>query len=536
MKTTILPPDPTRMIEGLRDTGYEFNTAVADIIDNSIAAEASVIDIRVEMDFEGNITIFIADNGYGMDEVGLMNAMKYGSQIRLDPASLGKFGLGLKTASTAFCRSLSVVTRPAGGKDILKARWDLDHVAKVREWELLFPDITPDEEDIMAEVAGDGPGTIVVWEKVDRLIKAYSVPGGSHARNAVNRLVNDLKRHVAMVYQRFLDPGDDRARNLSIFINGEQIFAWDPFCKKLPSTDLVAEQLVPVEMADGSESSFLVKAYVLPRQEDFPSREAAKLARLSNDMQGFYIYRENRLIHYADWLGMFRKEPHGTLLRVEFSFDHTLDDAFNVDIKKSRILLNDNLYIWLKDSFLPAPRRAADERYRKGKRKDINNASRDAHDSSNSSISSREPELIISSVEVVDRENSEVQVTNRNGILRIRLPVGEPVKPGQIAVQPVDGINDGILWEPCLIDRHHAVRINTAHPYYHKVYVPNLASGVIVQGMDSLLWALGEAELGTIDEATRNHFQELRYEVSRLLRKLVEDLPEPELINNGSNS
>ncbi len=95
-KTHILPPDPGRMIEGLRDTGYEFNTAVADIIDNSIAADATLIDCFLDMDYRGNVRISIADNGIGMDDVQLLNAMKYGSQRRDDPASLGKFGLGVK--------------------------------------------------------------------------------------------------------------------------------------------------------------------------------------------------------------------------------------------------------------------------------------------------------------------------------------------------------------------------------------------------------------------------------------------------------
>src|SRR5947209_597277 len=102
----ILPPDPGRMIEGLRDTGYEFNTSVADIIDNSIAARASAVSVRIEMDYLGEIRVSVADNGTGMDRVELLNAMKYGSSRRDDPASLGKFGLGLKTASTAFCRRL----------------------------------------------------------------------------------------------------------------------------------------------------------------------------------------------------------------------------------------------------------------------------------------------------------------------------------------------------------------------------------------------------------------------------------------------
>src|SRR5258705_9950981 len=109
-----LLPDPRRLMEGLRDTGYQFNTAIADIVDNSIAAEATVVELRLEMDYKGNVRVAIADNGIGMNQTGLLNAMKYGSDRRPNPASLGKFGLGLKTASTAFCRRLSLISRHTG--------------------------------------------------------------------------------------------------------------------------------------------------------------------------------------------------------------------------------------------------------------------------------------------------------------------------------------------------------------------------------------------------------------------------------------
>ena len=107
-------PNPGRAIEGLRDTGYNFETAVADLVDNSIAARATKVSVQVEQDFRGNVRLSIADDGSGMDRDGLLQAMQYGSPKRPDPASLGKYGLGLKTASTAFCRRLSLMSRPSG--------------------------------------------------------------------------------------------------------------------------------------------------------------------------------------------------------------------------------------------------------------------------------------------------------------------------------------------------------------------------------------------------------------------------------------
>jgi len=133
-----LLPDPERVIVGLRDTGYEFNTAVADIVDNSIAANASKVQLWLAADLKGDIRLLIADNGDGMDRQGLINAMRYGSKARPSAASLGKYGLGLKTASTAFCKRLSVVSRPDGKTLPIMATWDLYHVAKVNKWTLLL--------------------------------------------------------------------------------------------------------------------------------------------------------------------------------------------------------------------------------------------------------------------------------------------------------------------------------------------------------------------------------------------------------------
>ena len=534
-ETINLPPDAGRMIEGLRDTGYEFNTAVADIIDNSIAAKAELVDIRITMDYRGEVRISIADNGIGMDKDELINAMKYGSQYRKDPASLGKFGLGLKTASTAFCRRLSVLSRSDSSSPVLQATWDLDHVVRKGEWELLLPDPDREAEDILNEIAPDHSGTIITWDVVDRLFgRDYQDPRGKFAQNALKRMTASLKEHVGMVYQRFLDHDDSRARNLQIIIDGEPIKPWDPYCKKY--SELVAEDTQQVEMSDGEVADFTVRAFVLPRQEEFPDDKSRKLARVTNERQGIYIYREQRLIHDADWLGMYQKEPHGSLLRVEFSFRHDLDEAFRIDIKKSKITLNATLLNWLKDEFLPPPRRAAEQHYRKGMKKKVAKKSVDVHDSSNTSIRTKEGELDTADVKIIDDKTGDVEVTNREGKVRLKLRISSALREGQCFVEPTEGIDDGMLWEPCIIDGHKAVRINTGHPYYHKVYVPNFSSGVTIQGMDSLLWALCAAELGTVNEATKRYFAELRYEVSRLLRRLVDDLPEPDLESNDDNT
>lgn len=523
-----LPPDPERVMVGLRDTGYEFNTAVADIVDNSIAANATKVRLELAADLHGNVRLLIADNGDGMDRKGLIDAMKYGSKARENLASLGKYGLGLKTASTAFCKRLSVISRPSGTASALMATWDLDHVARENKWALLLTERCDDEAlDLLERVAPEKAGTVVLWERVDRLIKDYSNPTGTPAKKALRTREDDLRHHLSMVYQRFLDAKDSRATNVAIDLNGKPVRPWDPFQKNL--SELVAEQKVETELSDGRKASFVVKAYILPRREEFPSDELASQALLSNERQGIYIYRENRLIHDADWLGLYQKEPHLTLLRVEFSFDHRLDDAFHLDIKKSQIILNDDLAAWLKDEFLPAPRREANRRSREGQQRDISKKGAGAHDTSNNNIRNREAAAGGATVTATDPGSGMATVENKHGTTRLKLTITAAKRPGEVFVQPVDGITNGLLFQPALIEQHRAVQLNTSHPYYHKVYIPNLNRSVTMQGLDSLMWALAVAELSTVQDDTAELFRDMRYEVSRILEKLVETLPEPDV-------
>ena len=522
----ILPPDPERIMEGLRDTGYNFNTAIADIVDNSIAADADKIDISIVFNPRKELTVSIADNGTGMNSDGLLNAMVYGSKKRSDPGSLGKFGLGLKTGSTAFCRCLSVISRGKEDDVVRKAQWDLDYIVQTKGWNLKMQAPSEDEIDLLDMTAEGASGTLVVWEKVDRLLKKYN--NRSSENVALKKTVDWLAFHLSMVYQRFLDPSDDRARNISISLNGVDVKYWDPFCTDEIQTEKIVDEFTEVELPDGSVSGFTVKAYLLPRREDFSSVSARNEARLSNDMQGFYVYRENRLIHSNDWLGMFSREPHFSLLRVEFSFDYTLDDVFNVDIKKSRILLNEDIFTYIKDQIMPAPRRAAEERYRKGTSKGVQAKARDAHAASNRNIEDKAKSVEESNVVVTSDGN--VQITNKNGTFdNQQIPVRTSGSQGHCRVIPVPSLENGMLWNPCIADGKHAVEINQSHPYYQKIYFPILEQNVMVTGMDALLWALAEAELATFNSENREQYEDMRIDVSRYLKKLIADLPEPDL-------
>ncbi len=527
-----LPPNPARIMEGLRDTGYDFNTAVADIIDNSIAAGAGLVNVDISQDPMGDITIYIADDGCGMTYDELVNAMCYGSSERSDPASLGKFGLGLKTASTAFCRCLSVISRGADNK-VNKLQWDIDYIVEKNDWNLRRMDPDSDEIYYLDQTAGSSnTGTLVVWEHVDRLLQGDNAKNTSE-KALLKKTIEQLEFHISMVYQRFLDNNDKRASDVIINLNGKRIRAWDPFCTSEENTRLLYDKDIPIEIVGREESEYpelQIKAYLIPRRDEFSTIAAATAAKVSSDMQGFYIYRENRLIYYADWMGMYQKEPHGTLLRVEMSFTHELDDVFHIDIKKSKITPTDSIYVFIRDNILPPLRREADDRYRKGTRKAVEKGSQGAHDAADRSIDEKAAGIQESQIKVVDKKTGAVDITNNSGTFRNHIVIHESQEDNkQKRIIPVESIDDGLLWRPCITsDGEHAVEINMSHPFYQKIYSQIIQQNVLVTGLDSLLWVLGEGELSTVNERTKEQFEDVRAYVSRGLKKLVADLPDPE--------
>ncbi|WP_167043517.1 ATP-binding protein [Salinibacterium sp. ZJ454] len=518
-------PNPERITESLRDTGYVLDTAIADIVDNSIAAHATRIEIELALDPRGQLRFSVADNGDGMSADGLVNALKYGSARRDDPSSLGKFGLGLKTASTAFARRLELTSRDRLGGETTTAVWDLDEVSK-HGWtveQLATPD--PYDSRRLGEVSPSSSGTVVRWKKIDRVLRDYQAPTGVHAVKAVKKLADSLREHLSLVFQRFLDAADLRASNVEILLNGVAIQAWDPFGHD--AVELV-DRIIRVQIGPDEEATMTLRVFVLPRKAELQAKfgdEGPKLARLGNKMQGIYVYRENRLIHGPDWLGLWIQEPHFTLSRAELSFDHLLDDAFQVDIKKSRIDLDTSLIGALSKMLVP-PRNEAQNRYREGTRESVVTAAEASlHATSNAAISEAAPTLRAAELTSINKEHGEALIRNIHGPVSVKF-VDNP--DTGVYLEAVDSLTDGVLYEPAYIGKNPGVRLNKGHPYYEKVYLPNQTAGTTIQAIDSLLWALASAEFNSAQDATKQLFEDIRFDVSKALRRLVEDLPEAE--------
>ena len=324
----LVTPDAGAMIETLRAFGYHFETSIADIIDNSISAEAKNIWIDCLWNGEKS-TVSITDDGHGMSEKILITAMRPGSKNPLqerDDKDLGRFGLGLKTASFSQCRRLTVGSKSEGNETAVRY-WDLDYVNICGEWRLAKPN-KENTPRVFSTLDQMKCGTIIFWEKIDRMTKGTDAENKKHKDHFLAQL-DILKSHLEMVFHRFLT----KPPGLKIILNGREIKPWDPFLSTHPST-----QHLPVESVKYGGKRIIVHPFILPHRSkmDDDSYETAGGPGGWNEQQGFYIYRNNRLIVPGDWLGLgFRKEQHTKLARIMVDIPNTFDGDWKIDVKKS---------------------------------------------------------------------------------------------------------------------------------------------------------------------------------------------------------
>jgi len=320
-------PRADAMIESLRSFGYSPETAIADLIDNSISANSKLISINFIWRGADSV-VTIADDGVGMDERQLLAAMRPGSMSPLESRGkrdLGRFGLGLKTASFSQARELTVVTRAQSRLGESVRRWDLDTVAKTRQWRLLKTE-PPTVEGIAPELGARG--TVVLWSKCDRLVGSVHTDD-EKAQNRFLKVTNDVALHISATFGKFLS-GRGKIR---ITVNGRDIKPWDPFLESHPSTSSAGEELLPL-----GGKMVRIKPFILPHRSKLSQAETEQGAGRHgwNQQQGFYVYRNNRLLLGGDWLGLgYSKDEHAKLARISIEFPSELDHYWQIDVKKS---------------------------------------------------------------------------------------------------------------------------------------------------------------------------------------------------------
>jgi hypothetical protein len=313
----------------MRDLGYSLETAIADVIDNSISADASEISIYY-LQTSDNPVLSIIDNGYGMNPEEILSAMRHGAtspkEIR-SLSDLGRFGLGLKTASFSQCRRLTVVSKKNGV--LSGAEWDLDLVDRKDDWIISVLD----ENEIATQPFVDRlteSGTVVIWRELDRLFEEES----GHTRDEiVNEKLDVVIKHLALVFHRYLSGEIKGRRRLSISVNGHPVKPFDPFCRNNTTTQCLPQEIIRI-----NDSKILIQPWILPHHSRLTASEydfyQSRSEFISN--QGAYIYRNGRLMAWGDWFRIIPKGEATKLARVQIDFPNTLDDAWTIDIRKSR--------------------------------------------------------------------------------------------------------------------------------------------------------------------------------------------------------
>lgn len=367
-------PSASRMMRSLRNLGYDFSQAVADLVDNSIEAGSSVVLIDVEFDGDHS-RIRIADNGTGMTLEQLKEAMRYGSERLYDyEEGLGKFGLGLKTASLSQCRRLSIATRQSlKSKEIHALCWDLSHIENTNRWELIVPD-KKELERLLDSHLSDKSGTVVLWQQLDRML-GFKHPYGELAQKSLANMCRDLEKHLAMVFHRYLD-GEVPGKKISISLNGNKIKPWDPFARGEKKTISLEPVQIRLEF-EGVAGIITLEPYILPHQDEFSNRDAFNNASGPanwNQQQGFYVYRANRLIQSGGWSKLRTVDEHTKLARVAISFSPHLDDAFKINVAKMRVQLPAQIKDDIQNAVGPVIKLAKDV-YGSGGKKSKNNSS-----------------------------------------------------------------------------------------------------------------------------------------------------------------
>lgn len=313
-------------MESMRAVGYTLETAVADLIDNSITAGATVVNLLFSPEPEPYVAL--VDNGVGMTAIAAQNAMRLAGTSSRDSRAaqdLGRFGLGLKTASISQCRDLVLVTKQ--NEAVIGYRWDLDYLLESKTWSLL--ELTEDECQVLpgfAELNKTESGTLVLWRKLDQLEATVG-----DLVSGLDAHMIEVRKHLALVFHRFL--AGEHGRKFAISINYRPVAGADPLLQNHKAT-----LPGPVEKIDVEGETIELRPYTLPHLNKLSTadRQRAQVEGSMRDSQGFYIYREKRLVIWGTWFRIAPKHELGKLARVKVDVPNSLDHLWALDIKKAQ--------------------------------------------------------------------------------------------------------------------------------------------------------------------------------------------------------
>jgi hypothetical protein len=382
IQSEIADPNPEYLIKSIAEQGYSLESSLADLMDNSVSANADKLEVLIKMD-EEPFTLFIADNGDGMNEEFLKASMQFPSKSPEDTRhtlDLGRFGLGMKTASFSQTRCFTVLSRKKGTKKYFGRTWDVNYLRQVGKWRLL---INTDEEiqTIIAQYRSISEGhinrfenfeanTIVVWKG---LYKFENYLEETNRQNALKKQISEVTSdYLSLVFHRFMER---KINPLNIRINNNRIAPFNPF----PSVN----DFRPIEYKQKNFSTDTIKieGFVLPSRSIDESQSGISIWTTKNrslmDMEGIYIYRAERLIHFGGWNGLIKKVPRLQLARLRVEVGNSVDHLLHLNVAKSQVVIPHDLTTAFEKYIEELKIEAEREFFNRGIRKFSNNRSED---------------------------------------------------------------------------------------------------------------------------------------------------------------
>ena len=499
-------PNAAKLISSLRNTGYDSYAAIEDIIDNSVDAHAKIVKVNVESNRD-DFRVVIADNGIGMDSEFLDQALKLGSLTDKDEISdLGKFGMGLCTASISMARKLEVITREEGGACLYAAQ-DLDDVVEKNRFVKIQRDASPAEEKLLESMIGRH-GTVVMLSKVDRL-----------SDKNIAQFTGKLSRDIGRIYRKFIQAG------VEMFVNGKKIPPIDPLMLEHQNTRVYSDETydLPASAADGRKEKVGVKIVILPEVNE----QLEKDLRMNIHSQGFYVLRNNREIADGVTLGIFGKHNDFNRLRVELSFGASLDNEMGVRFSKDGVAPSQAITDFLKQE-VGGQIASIRQIIKRGQKADPNSVV--DHSDSEEVIAKKAKLLIVPDAKIEKRgprknRGSDVTPTDETKTPRSPRSKFDRTQPSSNALNvrfETAAMNrEGSIYECEQQGKTIIIRWNSDHPFYDQVVFPNRSTRGIVSALDYLVFGLASAELKVTSEETVELLSTLKSILSSNLRALL---------------
>lgn len=491
-------PNAGKLIESLRHTGYDNYHAIADIIDNSIDADAQNIWVEVHQKKE-DFVIKVVDDGVGMDEAEITEALKLGSESEKNiDSDLGRFGMGLCTAGLSMSRRTTVLTKQEKGQ-ILVGINDLNWVIKFNEFKSYIDKANLEQSKPFKDLLnGSHQGTVVIFSNSDRI-----------QNTNVTIFANVLRKEIGRIFRRFIEAGR------KFYVNGELVQMVDPLMLSEPNTYVYSDEDYPIKLEtinETIEDSIRIRMVLLP---DF-GLVGNKDRGINLRNQGFYVMRNQRELFAGETLGIYTRDPHLNRFRAEICFSGNIDELMGVHFTKRSISISQGLRDKIKEltrSQITRLNKMADDQRPKAE-KEV------SHEEPEKLISKKSKLLIKPAPEKVEKEKTQRLKHKPSKKSRREEPYERLRRICRFEVSKMDRV--GPLFDPYMEGSKVVITWNVDHPFYEKILISKKEDKTFVTAIDFLIYSMASAELKSRSEDNVTLFEEIRGYMSTNLRVLMD--------------